>query len=89
MTGSEFVCGYCGRVLTGRRRRYCDRDCQTDAYAERRRRPPLMRCPFVRAVAECRLDDARDLATAPPDPAEPAVLAWLIAEARRQLDGVA
>lgn len=45
----------------------------------------VTRCPFVDAVAEGRLDDARALAAAPPDPAEPAVIDWLIAEAQRQL----
>lgn len=42
-------------------------------------------CPFVRAVSEGRDADAAALAAAPPDPAEPVVIEWLIAEARRQL----
>jgi hypothetical protein len=46
----------------------------------------LRRCPFVRLVAEGRLIEAAALAAAPPDPAEPPVVAWLLAEARRQLD---
>jgi len=46
----------------------------------------LLRCPFVRAIAEHRVHDARVLAAAPPDPAEPVVIDWLVAEAQRQLD---
>lgn len=48
--------------------------------------PELLRCPFVRAVAEGKLKDAERLAAAPPDPAEPVVIEWLIAEAQRQLE---
>lgn len=47
----------------------------------------LLRCPFVRAVAEGRIDDATRIAAKPPDPAEPVVIEWLIGEARRQLGG--
>lgn len=42
-------------------------------------------CPFIRAVAEGRIAAAEAMAAAPPDPAEPVVIDWLIAEARRQL----
>jgi len=50
----------------------------------------LRRCPFVRAVAADRLDEAWRLALAPPEPLGPAetgVFVWLVAEARRQLAG--
>lgn len=43
----------------------------------------MIPCPFVRAVAEGRDDDARRLATEGDDPAEPVVVDWLIREARR------
>jgi len=46
----------------------------------------LGRCPFVRLVADGNVDGARRLAAAPPDPAEPVVIDWLIAEARRHLE---
>lgn len=46
----------------------------------------LMRCPFVRAVAEGREADAIELAGRPPDPAEPVVIEWLVTEAHRQLN---
>jgi hypothetical protein len=45
----------------------------------------MTRCPFVRAVAEGREADARALAAAHPDPAEPPVVDWMVDEARRQL----
>ena len=45
----------------------------------------LIRCPFVRAIAEGREPDARALAAQPPDPAEPVVIEWLVGEARRRL----
>jgi len=47
----------------------------------------LTRCPFARAIAEGREDEARAMAAAPPDPAEPRVVDWLVAEARRHLAG--
>ena len=37
------------------------------------------------AEADGRDGDARSMAEAPPDPAEPVVVEWLVAEARRQL----
>ena len=43
------------------------------------------RCPFVRAVADGREHEARALAAAEPDPAEPPVIEWLLGEARRHL----
>lgn len=46
----------------------------------------LRRCPFVRAVAEGREADARRLAAAPPDPAEPPVIDWLVQTAREALE---
>jgi hypothetical protein len=45
----------------------------------------LGRCPFVRLLADGNVDGARRLAAAPPDPAEPVVIDWLLAEARRHL----
>jgi hypothetical protein len=45
----------------------------------------LMRCPFVRAVADGHIDVARRIAAAPPEPAEPVVIDWLVHEARRHL----
>lgn len=45
----------------------------------------MIDCPFIRAVAEGRIAAAEAMAAAPPDPAEPVVIDWLIAEARRQL----
>jgi hypothetical protein len=46
----------------------------------------LGRCPFVRCVADGNLDAARRIAAAPPEPAEPVVIDWLIAEAQRHLE---
>lgn len=43
-------------------------------------------CPFVHLVATGRLAEARALATRPPEPAEPLVIDWLVAEAQRQLE---
>lgn len=45
----------------------------------------LLRCPFVRAVATGCIDTATAMAAAPPDPAEPVVIEWLITEAQRRL----
>jgi len=42
----------------------------------------VRRCPFVRAVIDGREDRARALAAAPPDPAEPVVIDWLLQVAR-------
>jgi hypothetical protein len=44
-----------------------------------------MRCPFVRAVAAGDLVAATALAVAEPEPADPAVVVWLLGEAQRQL----
>jgi len=48
-------------------------------------RSALLRCPFVRLVAEDRIAAATDLALRPPDPADVGAVPWLIAEAQRQL----
>lgn len=48
----------------------------------------LDRCPFMRAVAADRLDEAWRLALGGPEPLAPTeqgVFVWLVAEARRQL----
>lgn len=47
-----------------------------------------MRCPFVRAVAEGRLEAARVLARQGPEPAEPAVVEVLVSWAERAAAGL-
>jgi hypothetical protein len=46
----------------------------------------IRRCPFVRALMQGRAADAWAMAAAEPEPAEPVVIEWLFAEARRQLE---
>lgn len=48
----------------------------------------LRRCPFVRALREGRALDAWVMAASEPEPAEPVVIEWLFAEARRQLEAL-